>query len=61
MLITLVLVWILSRLGHTNRVWRGGPEQDLINDGDSDHGGDAVAGGDNSGWDFGAGFDGFDW
>ena len=58
LLITLALVWIGWGLCHTIGVWPGRLERDLINDGDSDDGGEADAGGDSSGWDFGDWLDG---
>ena len=66
--ITLALVWVgwgLFWVGwgffHTIGVWPGGLGRDLINNGDSGDGGEADAGADSSGWDFGGGFDGFLW
>jgi hypothetical protein len=59
LLIMLALGSIGWGLWHTIGVWLGGLEQDLADDGDSDYGGEADAGGDGSGLDFGGGFDGF--
>ncbi len=58
LLITLAVVWIWWRLYHTIHVGPGGLAQDLSIDGDSDDGGEADVGGDNSGWDFGDWIDG---